>query len=436
MRKIHKFRQWGALAGTLGLMLAASPAWAAGFYIQEQSAKGMGRAYSGEVADQGASSLWWNPAAIGGMTGGDATASVTAILPSGNVTNTGTAILYPGQTVPMAISGDASTHNPVNNGVVPSGAIAHALNSQIAVGLVIAAPYNFTTQYPATSWARYSAQTTRLRTIDIQPSIAIALEPGLSIGAAVNIERSSATLGNALPNMPPATTDGTQSLTGSGWDVGFSAGLQYHQGPLSLGLSYKSSIRHHLDGTVTVAGLLGPYLSPQNGTFATSANFATPWMVTLGGRYAVTPTLTLNAQVTRSGWSKFDTINLSLPGNPQIPEDYRNTWTYSLGADADISPTWTLRAGVERDLTPVRDDQRDARVPDTNRWTLAMGASHAFTKAFSMDAAANYLIMANGSIDRNTAAYAGTQLQTAILTSGEITNAHVFILSLGGHLRF
>ena len=119
-----------------------------------------------------------------------------------------------------------------------------------------------------------------------------------------------------------------------------------------------------------------------------------------------------------------------------MPENYRNTWTYSIGADADISPTWTLRAGVERDLTPVQDAQRDARVPDTDRWTLAMGATHAFSKAFSMDAAANYLIMADGAIDRNTAAYVGTPLQTAILTNGEVSNAHVFILSLGGRLRF
>ena len=48
----------------------ASSANAAAFYLQEQSVRGAGRAFSGEVADQGAASLWWNPASIGGMTGG------------------------------------------------------------------------------------------------------------------------------------------------------------------------------------------------------------------------------------------------------------------------------------------------------------------------------------------------------------------------------
>ena len=55
------------LFGTAGVLFltAGSPAHAAGFYLQEQSVRGWGRANSGEVADQGPASLWWNPAAIG-----------------------------------------------------------------------------------------------------------------------------------------------------------------------------------------------------------------------------------------------------------------------------------------------------------------------------------------------------------------------------------
>ena len=41
------------LAGTAGL---ASPALAGGFYLQDQSTKASGRAFSGEVPDSGAES--------------------------------------------------------------------------------------------------------------------------------------------------------------------------------------------------------------------------------------------------------------------------------------------------------------------------------------------------------------------------------------------
>src|SRR3954469_20776767 len=60
------------LFGTANILFltTGSRADAAGFYLQEQSVRGWGRANSGEVADQGPASLWWNPAAIGpGETG-------------------------------------------------------------------------------------------------------------------------------------------------------------------------------------------------------------------------------------------------------------------------------------------------------------------------------------------------------------------------------
>ena len=39
-------------------LAAASQASASAFYLQEQSVRGTGRAYSGEVADKGVGSLW------------------------------------------------------------------------------------------------------------------------------------------------------------------------------------------------------------------------------------------------------------------------------------------------------------------------------------------------------------------------------------------
>lgn len=433
MHKSIKIHLFCSIAAT-GALAGAAPALAGGFYLQDQSAKGTGRAYSGEVADQGADSLWYNPAAIGGLDGGSAAINATAILPRADVANVDTLIVRPGQ-APAPVGGDQLTRNPINNGVVPSGAIAHSLGHGLAVGLAITAPFNFTTQYPATSWARYTALTTRLRTIDIQPTVAYQLAPGFSLGAALNAERTTAKLGNALPNLLAALPDGAQQLTGSGWDFGFSLGAQYRQGPLSLGASYKSAITHHLDGNITVSGLLGP-LAGQNFSAATSAKFTTPWQASVGARYAITPAVTLDAAVTRFGWDKFHDIALGAPVNAAIPEHYRNSWNYAVGADVDVSPTWTLRGGVQRDLTPVRDDQRDARVPDANRWTFALGATHALGKGFKIDAGANYIALRTSPIDRVTAAFAGTPVQTPILVDGELRKAHVFVLSLGGRLSF
>ena len=78
-----------AIIGAFGF---ATVAHAQAFYLQEQSARGAGRAFSGEVADTGPQSLWWNPASIAGMERGEAAINASVIRPKGDVVNNGTVI--------------------------------------------------------------------------------------------------------------------------------------------------------------------------------------------------------------------------------------------------------------------------------------------------------------------------------------------------------
>lgn len=412
---------------------AASSAHAAAFYLQEQSVRGAGRAFSGEAADTGSASLWWNPAAIGGMTGGDATIGVSEIMPRGNVDDRGTIIVRPGA-APASVGGDAHANNPINDGTLPSGAIAYGFG-RFAVGLAVTSPFSFTTNYDADSWTRYTADKTRLRTIDLQPSIAFAITPSLSIGAAANVEHVSASLGNYLPNLAAALPDGQQVLKGSGWDAGWTVGGQFRSGPIAVGISYKSSIKHHLDGSVTTTGLLGP-LAGQNTSIDTEADFRTPSQVIGSVRFKATSRLTLNGQVVRFGWDKFDAIRLGDPLNVALPENYRNSWSYAGGVDYAVTPRWTVRAGIQRDETPTRTGQRDARVPDSDRWNFAAGTSVTLGHALTIDAAASYIDFKNATIDRTTAAFAGTAVQTPILVDGELNKAHALVLALGARVAF
>lgn len=422
-------------ASTLAAGLAVPQvASAGGFYLQEQSVRGAGRAFSGETADTGAASLWWNPAAIGGIDQIEGHFAVSVILPSADIENNNTLIVRP-QQQPAPVGGDQLSSDPIETGVLPAGAVAMPINDRLSVGLAVSSPYSFTTDYDATSWVRYTALKSHLRTYDIQPSVAYMVTPELSVGAALNIEYSDAKLTNALPNLSAALPDGEQELKGDGWDLGWSAGVQYRSGPLMLGAAYKSSVKHKLSGTLTQSGLLGP-LEASNGVIDTDATFRTPWQASVGARYAVSDQLTLNAQVVRIGWGEFDAIRLGEPVNAAIPEDYRNTWSFAGGVDYAVSPAWTVRAGVQHDQTPTQSGDRDARVPDGNRWNFAVGTSYDVTPGFTVDAAFNYLAIDDATIDRTTAAYAGTPVQTPIIVDGTASNANALIFSLGGRFAF
>ncbi|MGQ7322953.1 outer membrane protein transport protein, partial [Streptococcus suis] len=93
---------------------------------------------------------------------------------------------------------------------------------------------------------------------DIQPSLAIAPTDWLRVGGAVSVEHVYASLGNALPNVSPLQADGRQKLEGDGWDLGWSACVQMHNSWATVGISYKSRIKHTLTGNLTFTVLQAP----------------------------------------------------------------------------------------------------------------------------------------------------------------------------------
>jgi long-chain fatty acid transport protein len=433
------FRKTSLLAtAVLGSFGFATVAHAQAFYLQEQSARGAGRAFSGEVADTGPQSLWWNPASIAGMENGEAAINASGILPRGKVVDNGTVVQRTPAGAFAPVNGTAGANsvarNPIDNGLLPSGAIAMPFGP-VAIGLAVTSPYSFTTDYDSTSWTRYSATRTKLQTIDIQPSIAIALTDWLRVGGAANVEHVYASLGNNLPNITSAT-DGRQKLEGDGWDLGWSAGMQMHNDWATVGVSYKSRIEHTLKGDLLVEGLVGPLASQNRTVNDIEASFYTPAQVIVGARIRATRQLTLNGQAVRYNWSKFDAIRLGAPINTALPENYRDSYSLAGGVDYAVSPQLTLRAGVQRATTPTQDGLRDARVPDANRWNYGAGGTFQLTPKIGIDLAANYVDFSDTTIDRRTGAYLGTAAQTIVATNGTLQDAHAVVLSAGAHIGF
>jgi long-chain fatty acid transport protein len=416
------------------VLTAAPPAHAAGFYLQEQSVRGWGRANSGEVADQGPASLWWNPAAIGDGKSG-ISFGATAYFPTGHVRDEGTLIRRPGQPL-LPVGGRSDLSDPIRRGIAPDGAAALALGHSLSLGLVVASPFSFTSDYDATGWQRYSAIRTRLFTVDVQPSLAWSPIPMLSVGAGLNADYADALLSNALPNLAAALPDGRLRLKGHGWDFGWSAGAQLRAAHgLSFGIGYKSAITHRLKGNVEISGLLGP-LAAGNLNAPTTARFSTPWQLAIGARAPVGNRLTLNAQVVRYGWSRFDRIHVGAPLDSDTIENYRDTWSVAFGVDARATERLTLRAGIQLDPTPTRDATRDPRVPDGDRADFNLGASLKVSRGLTLDAAAGYTHLDPDPIARDEHFYVGGPAQTDVLSDGQQLRQRVIVLALGGRIGF
>lgn len=416
-------------------LVAASQASASAFYLQEQSVRGSGRAYSGEVADKGVGSLWWNPASIAGIERHEGYIGFHSVQVNSKVVNDGSNITRPvpptGVTTP--IGGAQTAFDPINDGVVPNGAVAFRINDRLSFGVAVAAPYNFTTEYNNDSWTRYDALKSHLLTVNVDGVLAYKVSDFLDIGVGVTALYADAELTNALPNISPLQPDGSQALKGDGWAYGYTVGAQIHPSSnLTIGASYRSKIDQKLDGTVTVAGLLAPIPAANNFSVDGQAKITLPWMSNLGARWAVNDQWTLNASVSRVGWSEFDAIRVNFAGGGSVsPQDYKDVTTYAVGVDYQASPRLTLRAGVQKDPSPTPDIGRTARVPDGDRMMYAAGATWAATDNINLDAAINYIAFDDARINRvDTTATSATVRQY-----GDVTGSAV-VLSAGARFSF
>ncbi|MFK0297907.1 OmpP1/FadL family transporter [Brevundimonas sp. NPDC090276] len=427
-------RNMGRIGGLAVLMASvAAPAFAGSFYLQEQSVRGAGRAFSGEAADRGTGSMWWNPAAIA-RSGRELSFGMHAIRIDSEVKNNGSYVTYPGGTNVPVVNPRNTEVDPIESGLVPNFAFATPIGERFAVGVSVAAPYNFTTKYEPGSFARYDALTSELRSGDASLTVAYQVNDWLDLGAGLNAQFVKAKLTSAMPTVSPLLPDGSSSLEGDGWAFGWNVGAQVHKGPWDFGLSYRSKIEHELDGEVNIV-LTGP-LAPNSVSSAGTASFNTPWFASASVRYAVNDKLTLNAQVNRIGWSEFEAINVAYPGGgDSIHQNYKDVTTGAIGLDYALSDKTTLRAGVGYDPTPTRDSLRTARIPDADRLLVSVGGSTEVTKGVTFDAGLTYIAFSDSDIFDDRTFYAGTTAATTSHLRGTAEGS-ALVASLGARWAF
>ncbi len=252
-----------ATSAALSLFAFAGVAQGQAFYLQEQSARGAGRAFRARRPIPAHSRCGGTRPRSAGWTRAMRRSPPPPSCPGARWSTNGTLIRRPGQPA-AAIGGQSVSKTRSTTACCRRRDRLSADRPRLdRLGGDLALQLHH--DYDANSWARYSADRTKLLTVDIQPSIGVALTDWLRVGGAVNVEYTDASLGNALPNLSAALPDGAQKLEGHGWDLGWTAGVQMHNDFITVGIAYKSRIQHNLKGDLEVSGLVGP-LAAQNRT--------------------------------------------------------------------------------------------------------------------------------------------------------------------------
>jgi long-chain fatty acid transport protein len=416
MKKSQWASQLVALSAAAALAAVAAPAHAGGLAVNEASARLTGTGYSGTAAlAEDASMAWYNPAGLTRLEGGSAVFSGSVIKLRGLVTAEQSSSW--GQS---GITGAYGNMEAEGGGIVavPNFHIAQKVHDKVALYLGVVAPWGDQTNFPTDSAVRYLGTLSELRTININPAIAVGPWEGVSFGVGFNAQYARARYNQqfSLPTRPILQAiDINAQIKATNWAFGWNAGLLYEfENIFRIGVGYRSYINHTLEGSAQFhtpeipAGLVaGIPEIPSIGLAAdTRSGLSIPQSVTVSGVWNVFDWMQIMADLQWTDWSRLQALDTSfenytarwpgtdtdipleeleklipqlaaiseiLPSRDLIYENFRDTWRATMGFQFFPTDKLTLRLGGGFDQSPVYNVNRTLRLPDANRWILATG---------------------------------------------------------------
>lgn len=399
---------WAGFYGPGGLKTAC----AAGFYLQEQSVSGLGTAFAGSAAlSRDASIIYYNPAGMSDLDGTHVNAAAHVLVPYADLDDAGSTF------------GGSDSDDPIGVKAIPNFYISQQVSENFWLGLGVSLPFGLASTYEDDWFGRFDSIKNNLKTIDIQPSAAIRLTDWLSLGGGINVQYADAVLSSAV-------TDGQEGLSrleGDALTFGYTLGVMVRPWTTtSIGVSYRSSVFHDLEGRALVTGT-----AASDFDIKANAKLTTPDIAGFGISHDLGERWRILAQANWFGWNNFDSIAVFNEAGGLVsdtPQNYQTTWSYALGAEYDLNERWTLRAGYQFDETPTTDEFRTTRTPDGDRHWVTAGGTYRLDERWSVDFAGAYIDVAEEEINvtRNSGA----------ATVRADTDGKVGIFSLGVNYRF
>lgn len=454
-----------AVAG-IGCAMAGSQALGAAFALQEQNASGLGHAYAGgAAAAEDVSTIFFNPAGLVRLQSTQAVVAANAICPSVKFHDSGSQ--------PAAFQtlggngGDAG-----GCAGVPNLYVGIPFTPKWSFGLGVNVPFGLETDYDSNWLGRFQATKSKLETVNVNPVLSWEPTPHLTVGAGVSWQHLKAELGNhvnyaaafaqgvgggvAAGQIPAAVAptligaaaglETSAKVTGSdsgwGWNVGV---LWQADERTRYGAAYRSKIKYDVRGSVNFdnpAALapLPPTLAPvgaavMGGVNAVLANgdvklaIEMPDTANVSIFHQFNNKWDLMADLQYTGWSSIQQLQVVRSTGSILsttPENFRDTWRFSVGANYRYTDQWTFRGGLAFDQSPVRDAERTPRLPDNDRTWIAAGAQYKFSPAIAVDFAWAYIFVKDPNMNQN----AGSTLANGLISGSYKSNVNIVGLQL------
>ncbi len=424
------------------LLIFSNTAYSAGFALVTNSASGMGNSYAGSaaVADN-ASTIWFNPA---GMTYlGENISTKSQLSGAAHIISAKTEFSDKGSASPASLLTTIDGKQEIASratSLVPNLYYMRKVTPRLNFGLSVNAPFGSSTKYQKDWVGRYQATESKVKTLNINPSLSWKANQKLSIGGGVSVQQFDVNLGKALdsaaacrsvaiasgstptldicntkyPQASRAANDSQVVVEGDDVSFGFNVGALFQATPKTrLGLSYRSKVKHNLEGKIkfdldpTIAAIGKGLENKGINTFKDrdiTATIELPESLSLSLAHQLNQRVEILGDITWTGWSSFEQLLVNdAKTNTKItntPEDWKNVTRVSLGANYNVNHKLTLRTGVAFDEEPIPSAKlRTPNIPGNDRTWISLGAGYKMNKKLNFDVGYAHLFLDETPID-------------------------------------
>lgn len=409
---IDTLRMKKYLIAAIAVTMMSPAVRAEGYQVNSLSAKQIGMGHTGIALPLGAESMFFNPAGMAYMDKTlDLSGSVTGIMPTCTATING-------------------KEYKTDNGVAtPLGFhAAFSIYDNLKAGVSLYTPYGSSINWTDNWVGAVLNQNVNLKVFTLQPTVAWAITPKLSVGAGAMLSWGSVdlnkglvtpeTFDKALPifqmldsrlaGAKPfgTTTPASVNLNGkAGMTVGLNIGAMYRiSEKWTAGASLRTQMMMKVksgDAKVTYANEVAQAALGETLDLINEANFKAempaPWVFGLGVSYKPIDKLTLALDARLTGWHAYKKLDIEFLAeqlsdyNQHITKKYHNSWCFSLGGQYALTDRFDARLGLMVDTSPVNDNYYNPETPGMTKIEPTIGLSFRPIPRLSIDVAFMYV---------------------------------------------
>ena len=380
------------------IFFSLASVFAGGFQLNAQGTKQLSMGHTGTALFTDASSVFFNPGAF-------------SLDTSFISFNAGSTLIFPSVQYLDAYPGNYSTYSKMNKGTPVQAYLTFKPMRKFPVsfGMGIYTPFGSRLQWEDNWKGQFIVREISLKTIFYQPTVSVRVTDWLGIGLGYCMAKGSFYLRKGVPLQNKNGEYGQATLTGDAEGNGWNAGMYVKANDqLSFGFTFRSTVNAKINnGTAsfTVPDYTKGFFP--DSSFTTSLSL--PQIISFGVSYAINEKLRIAADINYAEWSSYDSLKIDFAKNTDklkdvaSPKNYKNSYTYRLGAQYKMNNWLSLQLGGYYDATPVPNNYVGPESPDANKFGLTCGASFTVGKNFGADISFLYVetIKRNGYSEEN-----------------------------------